>query len=158
MKLMIVALALATPACGDPAVIQPIEFNHGRHVKDQSLPCELCHKTVKTSAISGRPTIATCAMCHSASMGESAEAEKVHGYVERGEEIAWLRLYRVPTHVRYSHYRHVEVGAIPCLNCHGAIGESQAPPHLPLVDLTMDFCLDCHRDRGVSTDCIACHM
>ncbi len=52
-----------------------------------------------------------------------------------------------------------EKGRVPieCEVCHGLIGKTETPPPAPLNDITMDFCIDCHKREVVSVDCIGCH-
>jgi hypothetical protein len=59
--------------------------------------------------------------------------------------------------VYFSHRRHVGIGKLECGACHGDIAVSQHPPSRALVRITMEFCLDCHRAKGQSLDCVACH-
>lgn len=92
---------------------------------------------------------------------ESDEKAKLAAYVESwkksGEDIPWRRIYDVPSHVYYSHRRHVTVAGIECATCHGDIGASTAPPRAPLNDISMAFCIACHEEQEVTTDCNACH-
>jgi hypothetical protein len=49
--------------------------------------------------------------------------------------------------VFFSHAQHVGAGKLNCNECHGAI-ESMDVVH-QVEDLSMGFCLDCHRTRKV---------
>jgi DnaJ-class molecular chaperone len=51
----------------------------------------------------------------------------------------------------------VALGELECEVCHGAIAATERPPRGPLVEITMDFCMDCHREQGQTLDCNACH-
>lgn len=135
---------------------QPITFTHKKHV-EKGFPCETCHQTVEKAAHAGLPSLQICLMCHSAPITESPEEEKIREYAKRGEELRWAKVYKLPDNVYYSHRRHVGLGKLECKTCHGAIGESTAPPTEPVVALTMNWCLECHRERKVETDCNACH-
>ncbi len=137
-------------------VVQPIAFNHKVHI-DNGLDCSACHERYSQAAVAGRPKLTTCLFCHETPLTESPEEEKVRQYAERGEEIPWRRLTRLPAHVYFSHRRHVVLGGIACQTCHGHIGQSTSPPSRPEIQLKMNDCLACHRQHGVTTDCNACH-
>lgn len=173
----------------DP-IIQPMNFNHKIHLETKSpdgqakITCKNCHKYYETRTVAGRPSIDTCLTCHTTSK-DKPEVQKILDIYERGEEIAWKRIYSIPSHVFFSHQRHVlpprnpaqgkavekaeesllreigtgEKGRVPiaCEVCHGPIGKTETPPSAPLNDITMDFCIDCHKREVVSVDCIACH-
>ncbi|MFQ6082698.1 MAG: cytochrome c3 family protein [Candidatus Aminicenantia bacterium] len=138
-------------------VKQPILFNHKKHTQDVGLECSDCHLYYKKYAFSGKPTVETCLSCHEEAITQSPEEEKIRQYAKQGEEIEWKRLYWLPDDVHYSHQRHVVVGEIECQICHGNIGQSIEPPRRAEVKLTMGMCIECHKKKEVTTDCIACH-
>lgn len=142
--------ARATP------VEQPIAFNHAKHVKELTLECSVCHVSFEKEAFSGLPGLDVCATCHAEAQGSSKEEAKLVQLVRSGAPLEWKPLFRQPPHVFYSHRRHVVAGKIPCATCHGSIAESTAPP-ASVERLHMQQCIDCHRSRGVSTVCTACH-
>lgn len=137
-------------------VVQPIQFNHAKHTALE-LECSLCHEHVAEQAFAGLPQATVCMLCHSAPMSESLEEEKVRQFAARGEAIPWRRVYRLPAHVFFSHRRHVTLGKIECSTCHGSIAEATVPPSRPAVKLAMEWCLECHGQRGALVDCNACH-
>ena len=132
---------------------QPLGFPHRNHLENQ-IDCSFCHAHYEDHAAAGMPRVSLCATCHAAMPQESADSRKLFEYSERGEEIPWVRLYRLPDYSVFSHKWHVRAG-IACGECHGAIGESvEAVRHL---DYKMAWCMDCHRERGASLDCLVCH-
>lgn len=139
------------------AVAQPIEFNHRKHTQELQLDCQFCHEYVATGAHSGLPAADKCAMCHQAPLGESAEAARVTELLAAGDPLHFQKLFRMPAHVFYTHARHVGIAELPCERCHGAIATTERPPKRPLVNVTMDFCMACHREMGQTEDCAACH-
>lgn len=139
------------------AVTQPIAFPHAPHVKDVGLECDACHPGVKTSFHAQLPDLSVCMECHEDKLSDNPEEQKVRDLAKLSPPPQFRKLFLFPNHVFYSHRRHVVVAKIPCETCHGAIAETSAPPKRPLVRITMQFCLDCHRRRGVTVDCIACH-
>jgi len=144
-------------ACEEaPPAVQPIAYNHKAHI-DNGIACEACHETVQKAAAASVPTKDTCMLCHQAAITNSPEEEKVRRYAEKGEEIPWRRIYRVPDHVDFSHRRHVAVARIECAQCHGNVASLTSPASYPLVQQTMTWCLKCHQAHGATQDCIHCH-
>jgi predicted CXXCH cytochrome family protein len=158
--------AFAVAACngteaGDMGrrVEQPVAFNHQLHIVDLEMDCTECHRYVTTSRKATLPTAEVCADCHSEPQGESAEEEKLVSLISSGEDLNWQRVYVLPKHVYFSHFRHVTLGQMGCPECHGSMNELSRPPRQPAVNiLDMDYCVDCHEDQLVSNDCLACHI
>ncbi len=127
------------------ALEQPLQFNHRVHVKKE--PCETCHRAFQGGPAAGNPTLAICMDCHTNPVSESPEEEKLRALEKGVGRLDWIRVTRIPAHVRFSHQRHVVVGKLPCENCHGEIANLTAPPRAPLVAINMSFCIDCHRSE-----------
>jgi hypothetical protein len=153
----VAVVAVLVSVTRGPAVPQPIAFNHLKHAGELGLACDLCHKHVRTGAHAGLPDAGTCSMCHSTRQGNSAEAARVTELLEAGDPLLFNKLFRLPDHVFYTHRRHVGIAELECGNCHGPIAEMERPPERPLVPISMDSCMDCHRERGMPLDCNACH-
>ena len=151
---LVVAPLLARRATN---VSQPIAFNHVKHTQDLGLTCEFCHAHVRSGAHAGLPDGNTCRACHQVPQGTSDEAARVTELLAAGDPLQFNKLFRLPSHVFYTHRRHVGIGELECQNCHGAIAETTRPPARPLVKVTMDFCMDCHREQDATLDCNACH-
>lgn len=163
----------------EPAVKQPIEFPHKAHLelKDPKFECTTCHDRAEKGPVAGRPSTKKCLSCHSGGQAKSVEEKKLQAFGEKGEEIQWKRVWRLPTHVFFSHRTHVAVAKIKCQTCHGPMETLPRPPARALKKLTMDDCIGCHEKwelpkdtkeqgagavpmaamRRVSTDCNACH-
>ncbi len=92
--------------------------------------------------------------CHVVAATDSAEVQKLAGYMERAEAIAWTQINDVPEHVRFSHAPHVRAD-VACQSCHGEIQEMARV--YQVNEFTMGFCLDCHTEREASVDCLTCH-
>jgi hypothetical protein len=137
-------------------VDQPIEFNHKKHVKDLDLACTTCHAFYEKESFSGLPGADVCASCHAEAQGKSEEEAKLVKLLGSGAALTWKPLFRQPPHVAYSHRRHVVVAKLECASCHGAVAETSVPPRR-VRRLAMDDCVGCHLEKGVSTDCTACH-
>jgi len=152
-----VALTLPIIATRPSPVPQPVAFNHLKHTTDLGLNCEFCHVYVRSGAHAGLPDANTCKMCHQVPQGSSEEAARLTELIGQGDPVQFNKLFRLPSHVYYTHRRHAGIAELECHNCHGAIAETERPPEQPLVRITMAFCLDCHREQDQSLDCNACH-
>lgn len=144
-------------ACEPPrTVTQPIQFSHKAHV-EKGLPCDGCHQSVEHAAAAGIPNLDTCMMCHQGAITDSPEEEKVRQYAAKGQQIPWGRVYEVPGHVYFSHRRHVGLGGLQCVQCHGAVADSSMPVTVAALPISMDRCVGCHTQKGANNDCDACH-
>ncbi len=139
------------------AIVQPIQFNHLKHVKDAGLECSVCHQYYAEHQHSGLPDLSVCTGCHQQPLGKSSEELKLIKLAAEAAPPPFRKLFRLPDHAYYSHRRHVTVAKLQCPTCHGAIADSTAPPSRPLVTITMKTCTDCHTRQSVQTDCTACH-
>jgi len=155
--LLALALVATVAVARGGGVTQPIAFNHSKHTQDLQLECEFCHPRVRTGAHSGLPDLETCAACHQAPLGTSPEAARVTEYVTQQRPLVFVKLFRLPAHVYYTHRRHVGIAELECRRCHGDIALTIRPPRRPLVRISMEFCLDCHQRSVQTLDCIACH-
>lgn len=154
--LIIGMLALAAAVFGTAP--QPIEFNHNLHITDVGLDCGECHVFVTTNRKATLPDQTICAECHEEPQGESAEEQKLVALLQGNSDLDWQRVYVLPEHVYFSHLRHVTLGQIGCQDCHGQMHLMTSPPKKPATDiLDMDYCMDCHDERQVNNDCLACH-
>lgn len=156
------ALALGLGAAGVIAGSrngeQPIRFNHKAHVS-KGLDCAICHRYVREQAFASLPPLETCLMCHAAKLSPNPEEGKIREFAAKKEPLRWVRLYRLSPDaaVYFSHRRHVTLGKVDCVTCHGPMPERTSPPPKALVTFSMDFCLDCHRQKQVATACVNCH-
>lgn len=144
--LVIVGAALTLGFWGgwvESGIRQPIAFPHKTHV-DMNLPCTSCHVRAETDAVAGRPPTALCMGCHAGGETTSEEIKKLRAYGEKGQEVPWKRVWRMPSHVFFPHRIHVTGAKISCQTCHGPMETLTKPPTGPLVKLTMDSCMACH--------------
>ena len=143
---------------GPAPIHQPLLYNHNVHVEEEGLECIDCHESVEQAAYATIPRLNLCLDCHDTEpMSESPEEAKLIAHIESEEEIAWNQVYRVPSHVYFSHRRHVTLGEVECSVCHGNVPEQMVPVQAPVIPLTMEWCMDCHTENKVSNDCLACH-
>lgn len=142
------------------STVQPIAFPHNTHAGDFQIDCQYCHFSAERSVDAGIPPVASCMGCHTIIQGRNTpeEVNKLRGYWQRGEPIPWVRIYKVPDHVKFPHMRHVDAdaGNLECQECHGTVEEIGV---IEEVDqpLKMGWCVDCHRQNDASVDCTVCH-
>ena len=127
----------------ETARTQPVPFSHDHHVGGLGIDCRYCHGSVEDAAFAGMPATATCMNCHRQIWAESPMLEPVRESFRTGEPIRWTRVHDLPDFVYFDHSIHVRAG-VGCASCHGRVDR------MPLLwqeqALTMQWCLECHRD------------
>lgn len=138
-----------------PVPVQPIAYAHKVHLANE-MQCTDCHTSVETGPVAGIPGVQVCMMCHEVVATEKPEIKKIAAYMERGEDIPWQRVYNYSpsAHVKFNHAPHIRAG-VDCAKCHGDM--TQQTVAVRAVDLTMGYCITCHKERQVSIDCTVCH-
>ncbi|OGK84931.1 MAG: hypothetical protein A2X51_13845 [Candidatus Rokubacteria bacterium GWC2_70_24] len=143
--------------------VQPIFFSHAIHSGSYKLDCQYCHAGARRSSAAGLPSVERCMGCHRVVAAQgNPEVQKLLGYWDRKESIPWVRVFRVPEYVKFTHKNHVQAG-LPCQTCHGRIeameqvaagltGQSLVNDLKNLAGmtpvpnrLTMGWCVECHR-------------
>lgn len=163
IALFILAIAGAAPRDSAPGKtaprapatdVQPVPFSHKIHAGDARIGCLMCHAYAEHSPTAGIPSMARCAGCHRFIDKNKPDIQRVMTAFRKGEPLLWNRIYGLQDFVFFTHARHVAAG-LACQTCHGAVETmdvlTQASP------LTMGWCVDCHRARGVNTVCVLCH-
>ena len=151
----------------------------GQTMDGLGMDCTFCHRTVTTQANAGVPPVGFCATCHQV-IG-AANNEQINILRDAAdiigddgpEPINWKRVHRLPDHVRFVHEPHIryltqnpsqikgttdgviEGPAGVCSTCHGNVAAMEQVEQVE--SLKMGQCVDCHRDNGAPTDCVACH-
>jgi hypothetical protein len=126
-------------------ISQPVPFSHQHHVAGLGIDCRFCHVSVEISADAGMPPTWTCMTCHSQIWTNAAILAPVRQSLANGTPLRWGRVYDLPDYVYFNHAIHIAKG-VGCQSCHGHVAEM--PLTEKAVSLTMQFCLDCHRDPG----------
>ncbi len=138
--------------------IDPVSFSHYVHTKQHKIKCVTCHRGVLTQERAEVPNINFCSMCHSTLINPSSKREKtIFEFVKRNETIPWKINYYLPDYVYFSHIRHVKLGKLDCSACHGNMSEQDSPQLKNFSPMKMQFCFDCHEEKGITTDCGNCH-
>jgi len=151
----------------DDAPDQPIAFFHSVHAGDNQIPCMYCHYSAERSVDAGIPAVRVCVGCHVPGSSSTApaqaslsfpgrdrpaqgdttwnaEATKLVSYWKNQESIPWVRIHRLPEHVRFPHDMHVRSG-LQCQTCHGPVQEMEEVYRFS--SLQMGWCVDCHRGK-----------
>jgi menaquinone reductase, multiheme cytochrome c subunit len=122
---------------------QPVPYSHALHVGELGLDCRYCHTTVEKSWHAAVPPAQFCMNCHATIRTDSAQLQPVRESFATGAPIKWLRVHDLPDYVFFNHSAHVTRG-VGCEECHGRIDLMDEV--YQAKDLTMEWCLDCHRD------------
>ncbi len=69
------------------------------------------------------------------------------GIPDGAHAIPWIKIHNLPDHVYFNHSQHVKVGKQNCQTCHGNIQEM--PEVYQYSDLSMGWCINCHRESKV---------
>ncbi|HJP27416.1 MAG TPA: cytochrome c3 family protein [Dehalococcoidia bacterium] len=151
----------------------------GGTMEGLGLDCTFCHRTVTTQANAGIPPVGFCATCHQVIGAEGnpqltilRDAADIVGD-DGSQPVNWQRVHRLPDHVRFIHEPHIryltqnpsqvegttdgvtEGPSGVCSTCHGNVAAMKQVEQVE--SLKMGQCVDCHRDNGAPTDCVACH-
>jgi formamidopyrimidine-DNA glycosylase len=134
---------------------QPIPFPHKTHIAKKAV-CTDCHETVEKGPIAGIPSVKTCMICHDQIATDHPLIKQVASYSQKGVEIPWQRVYGFTheAHVRFQHAPHIRAN-VDCAVCHGDVANQTVAERV--VDHNMGFCVNCHRQKGASNDCLTCH-
>lgn len=149
----------------DYAPEQPIKFSHQIHAGDHKIACEYCHHSAEKGKNAGIPSVNVCMNCHrSIQEGKrwgTEEISKIHTaagydpetntYRKEPQPIEWVRIHNLPDFAYFNHSQHVIVGKQKCQTCHGKVEEFDYPMHQE-NDLTMGWCINCHRETDVSME------
>ena len=160
--------ALSLLGAAPPAPAQPIAFSHRIHAGDAGIGCTACHVYAERGPVAGLPSMQRCQGCHKFVKEDpehpeiTAQLKPLLAILKDGTAIEWIRVYRVPDHVHFTHERHV-LGGIRCQECHGEVERMEVVRQA--TPLTMGWCLECHHrkqrekpeGRARLTECVTCH-
>jgi hypothetical protein len=138
------------PSASAPA--QPIAFNHKLHVQTAKMTCNECHEPRGAGSNLALPQPAKCMSCHVSIATDNPDIKRVAEAAKNEDPILWVRIYRVPSFVTFSHKTHA---GNTCEECHGPVAERTAIAQEK--DTTMGSCIACHQAKGAPTTCDTCH-
>jgi len=136
--------------------VQPIPFPHKTHIEKKAV-CADCHESADKGPVAGIPSVKTCMICHSQIATDKPLIKQVTDYSEKGIEIPWQRVYGFTreAHVRFNHAPHIRA-SVDCATCHGDLAKQTVAERA--VEHNMGFCVNCHKQKNASNDCLTCHF
>lgn len=137
-----------------PPPEQPVAFNHKTHA-GAGIKCADCHAMRAPGDRAGFPAVATCMGCHTAIKKESPEIAKLAAFAASKQQVPWVRIYKVPKTVYFSHEVHVKQAKVECSACHGPVAEREAVGLEKSIH--MPACMECHDRMKASNKCDLCH-
>ncbi len=137
-----------------PAPEQPLPFSHKTHLAS-GLMCMNCHSNPDPGARMGFPATSDCVVCHSAVATDKAAIKQLLSYEESGEDIPWVRVYKIASHVTWSHRTHIDAG-MQCETCHGDVRETEVMAESKATR-AMATCIGCHQAHDAAVECVSCH-
>ena len=158
IKIAVLASAVAigllaqTPQTSAPPK-QPLPFSHKLHVA-QGLKCQGCHVDPDPGEQLTFPATTKCMACHEDIATDKPAIKELTKYHNDKATIPWVRIYQNPDWVWFSHRAHLEAGA-KCDRCHGAVAEREVM--FKEKPITMESCMNCHRETNASNACNYCH-
>jgi len=133
---------------------QPIAFSHKVHAGDNQIACLYCHFGARKSRHAGIPPASVCMNCHSMLEKQTLETQKLQETVQLARPVAWTKVHNLPDFVYFNHSQHV-LSDVACQRCHGPVETMDRI--VPVVEVNMGFCVECHTQRHATLDCVACH-
>ncbi|MGC4030878.1 MAG: cytochrome c3 family protein [Tepidisphaeraceae bacterium] len=123
---------------------QPVPYSHALHVGQLGLDCRYCHTTVDQAAFAAIPPVQTCMNCHTNVKKESPKLQPVRDAWTTGKPMNWVTVHDLPDFAFFNHSAHVNKG-VSCVECHGRIDHMGEEGVFQAKNLSMGWCLDCHR-------------
>ncbi len=99
------------------------------------------------------PEASKCMTCHVTIAKEKPGIAKLAEAAKAGEPIPWVRIYKLPPFVAWSHKPHLK---LKCGDCHGDVAQMEAITLQPKA-VKMSGCVDCHREKKATLECNSCH-
>jgi hypothetical protein len=149
---MLVVNAIAIGRSKDFEPAQPIKFSHAVHAGQNKTDCNYCHYSARTGKSAGIPSGSICLNCHflvrNGTRSGATEIAKVISALDEKRPVQWVRIYKLPDFVFFSHEQHVSAGQLSCEACHGPVKEMNRL--YQYTDLSMGWCIKCHETRKVN--------
>lgn len=149
----LLAMAAAAQQAPPAGPVQPIPYSHKTHLA-MGLKCNNCHTNPDPGEIMGFPAETKCMQCHQAVKTDSPHIQKLAAFAKESKPVPWVRVYRIPGYVFFSHRTHTTQG-FDCKICHGPVAERNVISKE--ISTAMGDCMDCHRRNKASIDCKFCH-
>lgn len=144
----------SVPASSASAPAQPIAFNHKLHIQTAKMSCNDCHEPRGNGTTLAMPQPPKCMRCHASIATDKPDIQRLAAAAKNEDPIQWVRVYRVPSFVTFSHKTHTSAGST-CEECHGPVAERTAI--VLEKDTSMGSCIACHQAKGAPSTCDTCH-
>src|SRR5262245_619220 len=95
---------------------QPIAFNHKLHIQTAKMTCNDCHEPRNNGSTLSLPQPPKCMSCHASIATDKPDIKRLAEAAKNEDPILWVRVYRVPSFVTFSHKTHA---SNTCEECHG---------------------------------------
>ena len=153
---LVVLTCAAQPRVFQPKAppAQPLAFSHKAH-SAAGVKCLDCHTIRPPGDTAGLPSEAVCMGCHVSVKKESAEIEKLAAFAAQKKLIPWVRVYRLPRTIYFSHEIHHKKSKVECEVCHGPVADRDSLGQEKSI--AMADCMACHDRMKASNDCNLCH-
>jgi hypothetical protein len=148
-----VAVAWAQPPAKAPPA-QPIPFNHKVHAT-AGLTCLGCHTIAAPGDLAGLPGASFCMGCHDTIKKDSPAIQTLTAFAGDRKPIPWVRVYRLPGFVYFSHHVHYKEAHVECAVCHGPVAERTVIRQEKST--AMADCMKCHDEQKAANGCDVCH-
>ena len=125
--------------------VQPVEYSHDLHAGQLGIDCRYCHTSVESSGFAAIPPTSTCMNCHHAIRTDSPKVAPILASYESGKPIEWVKVHDLPDYAYFNHSVHVNAG-VSCVECHGRVDRMDAKGVSTVENLSMSWCLECHRN------------
>ncbi len=122
---------------------QPVPYSHALHAGELGMDCRYCHSTVERAGEAAVPPAAVCMNCHVAVKPTSDALLPIREAYAENQPVHWVRVHDTPDYVFFNHEAHSNA-AIGCETCHGRV--DQMVKVYQAKSLTMEWCLECHRN------------
>ena len=116
------------------------------------MTCNNCHEPRGDGSTLALPQPPKCMTCHATIATDNPDVKRLAEAAKNEDPILWVRVYRVPSFVTFSHKTHA---GNTCEECHGPVAERTAITQEK--DTTMGSCIACHQAKGAPTTCDTCH-
>jgi len=140
------------PAKAPPA--QPIPFNHKVHAT-AGLTCLGCHTIATPGDLAGLPGASFCMGCHDTIKKDSPAIQTLTAFAGDRKPIPWVRVYKLPGFVYFSHQVHYKEAHVECAVCHGPVAERTVIRQERST--AMADCMKCHDEQKAANGCDLCH-
>lgn len=143
---IVVTLMRSDYVTGASTVVdQPVQFSHAHHAGGIGIDCRYCHTSVEVAASASIPPTQTCMNCHTNVRTESPKLAPVRESWNTGKPLEWVKVHDLPDYSYFNHSAHVNKG-VSCVSCHGRIDHMGEEGVYQAKNLSMGWCLDCHRN------------